>query len=119
MSQFKKNNPFDKRKEEALRITKKYIDKIPVIVDVFEKDINDLRLEKYKYLLTHDLTVGQLLYIIRNRLQLTPEKAIFIFFNKKILPTSEFIGNIYKTNKDPDGFLYAMISSENTFGYYI
>lgn len=119
MPQFKKIHSFDKRKEEALRITKKYMDKIPVIVDIFEKNTNELQLEKCKYLVSHDLTVGQLLYIIRNRLQLTPEKAIFIFFNNKILPTSEFIGNIYKTNKDPDGFLYAMISLENTFGYYI
>ena len=42
MSQFKKKYPFDKRKEEALRITKKYTDRIPVIIDVIEKNTKDL-----------------------------------------------------------------------------
>jgi len=116
MSQFKKKYPFDKRKEEASRITKKYTDRIPVIIDVIEKNTKDLHLDKFKYLVSHDLTVGQFLYVIRNRIKLEPEKAVFILFNNKCLPTSEIIGNIYKTNKDSDGFLYAMISLENTFG---
>ncbi len=34
-----------------------------------------------------DLTVGQFVYVIRKRIKLSPEKAIFIFTNNVLPPT--------------------------------
>jgi len=34
-----------------------------------------------------DLTVGQFVYVIRKRIKLSPEKAIFIFVNNVLPPT--------------------------------
>ena len=34
-----------------------------------------------------DLTVGQFVYVIRKRIKLSPEKAIFIFINNVLPPT--------------------------------
>jgi hypothetical protein len=34
-----------------------------------------------------DLTVGQFVYVIRKRIKLSPEKAIFIFTNNALPPT--------------------------------
>ena len=113
---FKKNNTFDKRKADAHRINNKYKDKVPIIVEVKEYNKNELILDKYKYLVPFDLNVSQFLFVIRKRINLNPDVSIFIFFNNSLQLSSETIGNVYKLHKDVDGFLYATISLENTFG---
>ena len=63
-----------------------------------------------------DLTVGQFVYVIRKRIKLPSEKAIFIFVNDILPPTAALISTIYEEHKDEDGFLYFLYSGENTFG---
>ncbi|KAE8956555.1 hypothetical protein PR001_g31694, partial [Phytophthora rubi] len=48
-------------------------------------DIPDI--DKKKFLVPADLTVGQFVYVIRKRIKLSPEKAIFIFVNNVLPPT--------------------------------
>ena len=86
-----------------------------VIVEKAEKsDIPDL--DKKKYLVPADLTVGQFVYVIRKRIKLSPEKAIFVFVNNVLPPTAALMSSIYDEHKDDDGFLYIAYSGENTFG---
>lgn len=78
-----------------------------------------------------DLTVGQFVYVIRKRIKLSPEKAIFIFVDEVLPPTAALMSSIYEEHKDEDGFLYITYvlipfwnasadwlrySGENTFG---
>ena len=63
-----------------------------------------------------DLTVRQSVYVIRKRIKLPSEKAIFIFVNDILPPTAALISTIYEEHKDEDGFLYILYSGENTFG---
>lgn len=63
-----------------------------------------------------DLTVGQFVYVIRKRIKLSPEKAIFVFVNNVLPPTAALMSSIYDEHKDDDGFLYIAYSGENTFG---
>lgn len=105
----------DKRQAEAQRIRTKYPERIPVIVEKAEKsDIPDL--DKKKYLVPADLTVGQFVYVIRKRIKLSPEKAIFVFVNNVLPPTAALMSSIYDEHKDDDGFLYITYSGESTFG---
>ena len=53
-----------------------------------------------------DLTVGQFVYVIRKRIKLSPEKAIFIFVDEVLPPTAALMSSIYDEHKDEDGFLY-------------
>ena len=53
-----------------------------------------------------DLTVGQFVYVIRKRIKLSPEKAIFIFVDEVLPPTAAIMSSIYEEHKDEDGFLY-------------
>lgn len=77
----------EKRKAEADRIREKYPDRIPVICEKVDKsDIPTV--DKKKYLVPSDLTVGQFVYVIRKRIKLNPEKAIFIFINQILPPTA-------------------------------
>lgn len=63
-----------------------------------------------------DLTVGQFVYVVRQRIQLPPEKAIFIFVRNSMPATASLMSEIYDRYKDEDGFLYVTYSGENTFG---
>ena len=93
-------------------------------------------IDKKKYLVPADLTVGQFVYVIRKRIKLSPEKAIFIFVDEVLPPTAALMSSIYEEHKvhtsqtgyiyeeyesltllqDEDGFLYITYSGENTFG---
>ncbi|KAI9630209.1 hypothetical protein KEM48_012242, partial [Puccinia striiformis f. sp. tritici PST-130] len=114
-SKFKDEHPFEKRKAEAERIRQKYPDRIPVICE--KADRTDIpTIDKKKYLVPSDLTVGQFVYVIRKRIKLAPEKAIFIFVDEVLPPTAALMSAIYEEHKDEDGFLYVTYSGENTFG---
>ncbi|MQM21170.1 hypothetical protein Taro_054206, partial [Colocasia esculenta] len=76
-----------------------------------------------RYLVPTDLIVGQFVYVVRKRIKLSPEKAIFIFVKNILPPTCQLyiiptalMSAIYEENKDEDGFLYMTYSGENTFG---
>lgn len=105
----------DIKKNEAERILKKYPDRIPIIIKKMEgSDIPNV--DKNKYLVPMDLTFSQFMYVIRKRIKLKPEKALFLFVNNSIPTGSKMISEIYKTEKDETGFLYVEYSGENTFG---
>lgn len=65
----------------------------------------------------NDLTVGQFVYVIRKRIKLSPEQAIFLFVDTGTLPpTASLMQTVYDAHKDEDGFIYMTYSGENTFG---
>ncbi|KAL5978639.1 Autophagy-related protein 8C-like [Asimina triloba] len=105
----------ERRQAEAARIREKYPDRIPVIVEKAERsDIPDI--DKKKYLVPADLSVGQFVYVVRKRVKVTSEKAIFIFVKNALPPIAALMSAIYEDHKDEDGFLYMTYSGENTFG---
>eukprot|EP00483_Globobulimina_turgida_P009567 UN09586 len=115
MSSFKQEHIFEKRKKEADRIIKKYPERIPVICEKAQQStISDI--DKKKYLVPSDLTVGQFIYVIRKRIKLEPEQAIFIFVNNTLPSTAALMSQIYKDHKDEDGFLYITYTDQDSFG---
>jgi GABA(A) receptor-associated protein len=114
---FKNEFTFEDRFIEATRVIEKYPDRVPIIVERSKTaDRTCPIIDKKKYLVPRDLTMGQFVYVIRKRLKLEAEKAIFLFINKSIHSSTKMIGEVYETNKDPDRFLYVNYSFENTFG---
>ena len=116
MAYFQYKKDFLKRKEEADKIMNKYPNRIPILVhkDKRCRDIPDI--DRHKYLVPNDLTVGQFLYVLRQRIKLTPDKSIYLFFNSSIVSTSTLISQIYQEKKNEDGFLYCTYTGESTFG---
>jgi len=114
---FHRSHPFEKRKSEAERILKKYPDRVPVIVQRVENNDAIPDVDKKKYLVPSDLTVGQFVYVIRKRIKLNPDQAIYVFVNNTLPPTASLISQMYNEHKDEDGFLYFSISGESTFGH--
>lgn len=106
---------FEERKKESERLMTKYPTKVPIIITKSKNsDIADL--DKHKFLVPLDQTVGQFVYIVRKRIELSHEKAIFVFVNNVLPPTSSLISEIYNTYNSTDGFLYITYAGENVFG---
>jgi len=113
--QYKEEHPFEKRRAEGEKIRRKYPDRVPVIVEKSPKArIGDL--DKKKYLVPSDLTVGQFYFLIRKRISLRPEDALFFFVNNVIPPTSATMGSLYQEHHEEDFFLYIAYSDESVYG---
>ncbi|KAL8224789.1 hypothetical protein R6Q57_017346 [Mikania cordata] len=112
---FKDTYSFDERCQESQDIIARYPDRLPVVVERYTK--TDLpEMEKKKYLVPRDMSIGQFIHILSGRLHLAPGKALFVFVQNTLPQTSNLIESVYESFKDEDGFLYMCYSSEKTFG---
>ena len=82
----KEEHPLDVRKASSASIRAKHPDRIPVIVEKRSADASLPEIDKKKFLVPSDLTVGQFVYVIRKRIKLAPEQAIFLFVSAGTLP---------------------------------
>ena len=106
MSEFKRNHTFKEMKDESSRIMSKYNDRIAVIVEKDPSCKSLPSIDKNKYLVPKEITIGQFMQNVRKRVKISPEKAIFYFVNNNTIPTSsKTIEDIYDTYKDDTGFL--------------
>ena len=114
--QYDLTHSFEERVAEIKKITSKHPDKIPVLI---EKHSNSElpKTAKCKFLIPKNLTVGQLIFVIRKHLgSLSQDKALFIYINKSLPMTGATMSSLYEKHKSPDGFLRVIYSGENTFG---
>ena len=113
---FKEKYSFEERFDEVQRIKKWYPEHIPVIC---EKDRNACiaSCDKCKYLLKRNMTICEFIYIIRNKIKLSPDKGLYFFINGIIPAMNEMMCTIYRNHKSNDGFLYMRYTTENTFGF--
>lgn len=114
--EFKMLNSFEKRRMESTRLREKFPDKIPIILE--KADTSQLpKVDKQKYLMQREITIGQFLYIIRQKINIDQSESIFLLINNATIPsTGSSIGEIYDKLQDNDGFLYITYSSQQTFG---
>lgn len=115
--QFKVEKTFDTRKAESERIRTKYPDLIPVICERHPGNTTLPESTRRKYLVPPDITMGQFKYVIRKRIELLPDQALFVFVDSKVMsPTMATLSEVYREHSDDDGFLYMVYSGESTFG---
>jgi len=96
----------------------KYSDRIPIICEKLASDNDVPDIDKHKFLVPRDLTVGEFMCVIRKRIRLQPGDALFLFVGEfnNIPPSNMVMNSIYDRYKNSDGFLYITYSRENTFG---
>lgn len=116
MWKFKNDHKEEYRLNESKRIKLKFPDRIPIICEKKSSSKDTPDIDKSKFLVPLDLTIGQFLLVIRNKMKLPPEKSIYMFVDDKIVSGTQTISYLYEYNRDPDGFLYIGYTSENTFG---
>jgi len=119
---FKQEHSLEKRKAVAKKLAEKYDDRVPVIV---EKDprcnpTTTPSLDKKKYLVPRDITLGKFVCELRKNMKVLPQQAIFLYVNRGtdiLPPTGARMENLYNNYKDVDGFIYFTYTGENTFGF--
>jgi GABA(A) receptor-associated protein len=115
-NEFKAKFNFETRKAESKRIKEKYEDRFPIIITK-ANNCTMKKIDKNKFLVPGDLSIGQILYVVRRRLTLGAEEAIFLFVNNNVLAaSSQTIATVYESHADEDGFLYMTYCNENVFG---
>ncbi len=103
--------------EEYTRLKTKFPNHVFVIVRPHDRADRDLPpLDKHKYVLGKDTTVGMFLYILRQRMTLDASKALFLFCENTLPTTSQTFGNLWRQYSREDGFLYLVYAGESTFG---
>jgi GABA(A) receptor-associated protein len=114
---FKQEFCYDDRWQEAHRVLHRFPDRIPIICERYDYyDYECPNIDKRKYLVPKNLTIGQFLLVIRKRIKIEPEKAIYFIVNQTIPPSTSTLLDIYNQHKDLDGFLYIKYTYENVFG---
>lgn len=82
-------------------------------------------LDKKKYLVPSDLTVGQFYFLIRKRIHLRPEDALFFLVNSVVPPSSATMGSLYQVTYqnlyyyNPNFYCYYCILQFLTFTFFL
>uniref|UniRef100_T1KZB4 Autophagy-related protein n=1 Tax=Tetranychus urticae TaxID=32264 RepID=T1KZB4_TETUR len=116
-SYYKERKDFAARKTECETLKAKYENKIPVIIERYNKERHLNLMEKTKFLVPGDLYVSKLLMIIRDKVRVNENQAIYLVAdNKTILTMTKTMAEVYQEHKDEDGFVYITYASQSVFG---
>uniref|UniRef100_A0A2H6N7M9 Microtubule-associated proteins 1A/1B light chain 3C n=1 Tax=Micrurus carvalhoi TaxID=3147026 RepID=A0A2H6N7M9_9SAUR len=91
---------------------------LQVILERYSKEKMLPALNKVKFLVPRDFTMGQFVAIIRNRMGLRSTQAFYFLVdgNHSLVNMSATMGDVYTMYKDEDGFLYITYASQEMFG---
>jgi GABA(A) receptor-associated protein len=121
---FKQANSLQDRLDQFSKVNSAHPNKIPVIVERAPQSSSSRRtpatmlpdIDKNKYLVPGDLTVLQFMSLIRKRIKLANDQALFIYVNGTLPASSTMFSGLYAEHRDEDGFLYVVYTGESSFG---
>ncbi|XP_077143669.1 microtubule-associated protein 1 light chain 3 alpha-like isoform X1 [Ranitomeya variabilis] len=107
----------DSRIHEVNRVKIRYPCKIPVIVERSHREKVLPPLQKVKFLVPPEITMGQFVSMIRCRLSLPPSHSLCVMINERQMAClSMTMLEAYTGQRDQDGFLYVSYRSHEVFG---
>ena len=115
-SRYKAEHSLEFRKSEASKAVERYTDRLPIIVEKVEGS-SIPEIDRNKFLVPADISLGQFVLVVRKRVEIQPEQALFLFIGENIPSNTTIMSDLYAKHKDDDGFLYLCYAAENTFGH--
>lgn len=109
-----KTNTIQQRQTLSKKLTDKYKNNIPVVIDRY--DDKTPAIDRHKFLIPYTYTVAEILMVIRKRIKLNSSESIVLFTNNVLHSSSTLLSVVYDRHKNTDGFLYIIYQVENTFG---
>ena len=104
MTSFKTMYTLERRKQESARIKAKYTERFPIIVEKSKTKTEIPDIDRHKFLVPKDFTVAEFIHVIRKRIKLLPEQAIFLFIGGQIPPISDTMSSLFQRFVEEDGF---------------
>ncbi|XP_041931007.1 microtubule-associated proteins 1A/1B light chain 3C isoform X2 [Alosa alosa] len=102
--------PFKQRKCLATR-------KDEVIVERYFREKQFPLLDKSKFLVPFELTMGQFISLLRSKIDLDSTQALYLLVSEKHMTCmTASMGEVYSQYRDQDGFLYMTYASQDMFG---
>jgi len=95
--------------DEVLR---RHPNRVPVKID----EESDFDIDRRKYLIPRDMTLGTFVTYLRNRVKLNNSEAMFVLIEGILPPVSATIETLYITHVRDDRLLHIILKKENTFG---
>ncbi|XP_035164589.1 microtubule-associated proteins 1A/1B light chain 3C-like, partial [Oxyura jamaicensis] len=90
---------------------------LQVVVERYQKEKNLPPLSRTKFLVSQDLPLAQFAVTLRTRLCLASSQTLYLLVNNRGLPNMTVtMQELYRDNKDEDGFLYLTYASQEMFG---
>ena len=84
----------------------------------FVRSDNPVPFFSFRFMMPKTFTVGEVLAVLRHRLDLTREEGLVLFANQKyMLKPNSRLDEVYGKYKDEDGFLYLSYAEENIYGW--
>ncbi|XP_014379948.1 microtubule-associated proteins 1A/1B light chain 3C-like, partial [Alligator sinensis] len=110
--------PAASRQREVAAVRAKFPNKLPVILERYPREKALPVLDRTKFLVPQELTMGQFVAIIRNRMALSAAQSFYFLVegNRSLISASLTMAEVYARSRDPDGFLYMTYASQEVFG---
>ncbi|KAE8607391.1 hypothetical protein XENTR_v10011163 [Xenopus tropicalis] len=117
LGHLKTDAPADSRIHEVNRVRSRFPYKIPVIVERSPQEKRLPQLEKIKFLVPPEITMGQFVNTIRCKLPLPPSHSLCVMVSgRQVASLAMTMSQVYSENRDQDGFLYLSYMSQDVFG---
>ena len=114
---YQKVKTLEERISEFNKVIENNPGKIAIICEKAPKS-HIKEIDKSKFLIKDDITFQQFALMIRNRLKIGKEEALFFLVDgQKALTGDDMMNSIYQKYKQKDGFLYIAYASEEVWGY--
>lgn len=100
---------------EVIRLRQKFPTHVFALVRKGPKAVGIPTIDKNKYIVPATLTFGEFMFIIRKRIRLGPEKALFLFVGNTIPVASQTMGEVNQ-HYARNGYLEVFYTGESVFG---
>lgn len=115
ITKFYKENTLDQLLNESKRLRNKCPSRLPVIIDRLNKHTQ--KLDKNKFLIPNSFTMGDILNMVRKRLNLNSKTGLYFYLENGSIPSYEsLVSTLFVEQANKGGFLVIKYSEEDTFG---